>query len=190
MLRTIRGCSCRGTSRRTTAARRSRWPARPASVTWSSPGRRAAVDADAVPDRRRGDARACSSRTAESAVEALPADALLIVPVSDAYISPSWYPSNAEHGKVVPTWNYEVVHLHGGSSRTTASGPSRWCATSPIITRPRCPTRGRSTMHRPTTSSGLLKAIVGVSLEVTRIDAKRKLSQNKATADSTAPSTG
>ena len=44
---------------------------------------------------------------------AAPADALLVVPVSDAYVSPNWYPSKAEHGKVVPTWNYEVVHLHG-----------------------------------------------------------------------------
>ena len=42
-----------------------------------------------------------------------PADALLVVPVSDAYISPNWYPSKAEHGKVVPTWNYEIVHVHG-----------------------------------------------------------------------------
>ena len=43
----------------------------------------------------------------------LPADALLIVPGTDAYISPSWYPSKREHGRVVPTWNYEVVHLRG-----------------------------------------------------------------------------
>ena len=44
---------------------------------------------------------------------AAPCSALLIVPVSDTYVSPSWYPSKAEHGKVVPTWNYEVVHVHG-----------------------------------------------------------------------------
>ena len=30
-----------------------------------------------------------------------------------AYISPSWYPSKAEHGKVVPTWNYSAIHLTG-----------------------------------------------------------------------------
>ncbi len=45
--------------------------------------------------------------------QSAPCDALLIVPVSDAYITPSWYPSKTEHGKVVPTWNYEVVHAHG-----------------------------------------------------------------------------
>ena len=42
-----------------------------------------------------------------------PCDALAIVSLSDAYISPSWYPSKAVNGKVVPTWNYEVVHAHG-----------------------------------------------------------------------------
>src|SRR5689334_3557631 len=42
-----------------------------------------------------------------------PCPALLIVPVSDTYISPAWYVTKAEHGKVVPTWNYEVVHIHG-----------------------------------------------------------------------------
>jgi transcriptional regulator len=31
----------------------------------------------------------------------------------EAYVSPGWYPSKAEHGKVVPTWNYEAVHLSG-----------------------------------------------------------------------------
>ena len=31
----------------------------------------------------------------------------------EGYVSPSWYPSKHEHGKVVPTWNYAVVHAHG-----------------------------------------------------------------------------
>ena len=32
---------------------------------------------------------------------------------AQAYISPSWYPTKRAHGKVVPTWNYAVVHAHG-----------------------------------------------------------------------------
>ena len=40
------------------------------------------------------------------------AKALMIVPVVDAYVSPSWYPSKQEDPRVVPTWNYEVVHVH------------------------------------------------------------------------------
>ena len=39
--------------------------------------------------------------------------ALVLFPITDGYVSPSSYPSKAEHGKVVPTWNYEVVHVHG-----------------------------------------------------------------------------
>ena len=39
--------------------------------------------------------------------------ALAIFTPLDGYISPSWYPSKQEHGKVVPTWNYVTVHCHG-----------------------------------------------------------------------------
>lgn len=39
--------------------------------------------------------------------------ALVLFGGPHAYISPSWYPSKAQHGKVVPTWNYIVVHAHG-----------------------------------------------------------------------------
>ena len=41
--------------------------------------------------------------------------ALAIVTGPDAYVSPSWYATKAEHGKVVPTWNYSVVHLRGSA---------------------------------------------------------------------------
>ena len=39
--------------------------------------------------------------------------ALAVVTGPDTYVSPSWYATKAEHGKVVPTWNYSVVHLRG-----------------------------------------------------------------------------
>ncbi len=42
-----------------------------------------------------------------------PAASVLVFQGSDAYVSPSWYPAKHEHGKVVPTWNYIVVHAHG-----------------------------------------------------------------------------
>jgi transcriptional regulator len=41
------------------------------------------------------------------------ANVLVIFGGADHYISPSWYPAKQEHGKVVPTWNYSVVHAHG-----------------------------------------------------------------------------
>ena len=40
-------------------------------------------------------------------------EALVIVHGDDAYITPSWYPSKAEHGRVVPTWNYTTAHVFG-----------------------------------------------------------------------------
>lgn len=113
-----------------------------------------------------------------------PCDALLVVAVSDAYVSPNWYPSKAEHGKVVPTWNYEVVHLHG---RLTAHDDAEWV--------------GRQIRDLTDTNEARLPApwavsdapddyivatqrgIVGVEVAVVRVDAKRKLSQNRSDAD-------
>ena len=114
---------------------------------------------------------------------AAPADALLVVPVSDAYVSPNWYPSKAEHGKVVPTWNYEVVHLHG---RLVTHDPAWTLQLVRDLT-----DHHEAGMPMPwsvddapeTYVEGLLKAIVGISLDVTRVEAKRKLSQNKPPGD-------
>ena len=113
-----------------------------------------------------------------------PCDALLIVSVADAYVSPSWYPSKAEHGKVVPTWNYEVVQLHG---RLIARDDTEWTAAM---------VRDLTDLHESTMPSPwsvddapadftdrLMRGIVGIELSVSRIDAKRKLSQNKSEAD-------
>ena len=40
-------------------------------------------------------------------------EALMIFQGPEGYITPNWYPSKAEHGKVVPTWNYAIVHAYG-----------------------------------------------------------------------------
>src|SRR3954467_5174325 len=40
-------------------------------------------------------------------------EALVVFQGPHAYVTPSWYPSKAEHGRVVPTWNYEAVHVYG-----------------------------------------------------------------------------
>ena len=40
-------------------------------------------------------------------------EGLVIFQSADAYVTPAWYPSKREHGKVVPTWNYSAVHLRG-----------------------------------------------------------------------------
>ena len=115
---------------------------------------------------------------------AAPCEALLIVPVSDAYVSPSWYPSKPEHGKVVPTWNYEVVHLHG---RLIAHDDAEW--TGSLVRE--LTELNEFVLPRPWSVGDapadyidqLMRGIVGVEITVDRIEAKRKLSQNKSAAD-------
>lgn len=115
---------------------------------------------------------------------AAPCRALLIVPVSDAYVSPGWYPSKAEHGKVVPTWNYEVVHAHGS---LVAHDDADWVRSQiDDLT-----ALNEAPLERPWTTAdapaefiaALQRGIVGVELIVDRWDGKRKLSQNRPEAD-------
>jgi len=110
--------------------------------------------------------------------------ALLIAPLSDAYVSPSWYASKAEHGRVVPTWNYEAVQVYGRVSwiddpawllelvtaltdRFEAGREAPWS----VDDAPEAYVRGQ------------LRGIVGVEVRIERIEAKRKLSQNRSAAD-------
>jgi transcriptional regulator len=115
---------------------------------------------------------------------AAPCRALLIVPVSDTYVSPSWYPSKAEHGKVVPTWNYEVVHVHG---ELVAHDDPHWVAEQIAdLTEV-----NESGFARPWSVEDapadyveqLRRGIVGVELLVDRLVGKRKLSQNRPESD-------
>jgi transcriptional regulator len=116
-------------------------------------------------------------------------EALMIVAGPDAYISPRWYPSKAEHGRVVPTWNYEVIHLHGTIEiHDDASWKADLVAALTDHNEPRV---GDSERPEPWAVSDApagfidaqLRAIVGVRMRITSIEAKRKLSQNKAPAD-------
>ncbi len=110
--------------------------------------------------------------------------ALAIVHGPQAYVSPSWYQSTAEHGRTVPTWNYTTVHL---------SGPVRfhrdddWLRA--LVTR--LTERHEAGRERRWWVSdapeqfiaGQLRAIVGVEMLVTRVEAKDKLSQNRTPQD-------
>jgi transcriptional regulator len=112
------------------------------------------------------------------------AEALAIVAGPQAYISPSWYESKARHGRVVPTWNYEAVHFTG----TVAFHPDpEWLRA--FVTRLTELHEGSRehpwavTDAPPDYINGQLRAIVGVELTITSIEAKQKLSQNRSELD-------
>ena len=82
-------------------------------------------------------------------------ESLAIVRGPDAYISPGWYASKVEHGRVVPTWNYVTACVYGRLvvPAMTRCGPRTWCGGSPHrLRRPARTTHGRSTTRRGTSS--------------------------------------
>ncbi|HMR30801.1 MAG TPA: FMN-binding negative transcriptional regulator [Geminicoccaceae bacterium] len=111
-------------------------------------------------------------------------DAMVLFTGPDAYVSPSWYASKRQHGKVVPTWNYIAVHAHGpveffddadrllevvarltGLHERSRSEP--WA----VSDAPEAFVRAQ------------LKAIVGLRLPIARLEGKRKMSQNRSAED-------
>lgn len=103
---------------------------------------------------------------------------------AEAYISPNWYPSKHETHRLVPTWNYEVVHAHGTLSihdderfvrrivarltrRHEAGEPQPW----------------KMGDSAPEFINELLQHIVGIEIAVTSLEGKVKLSQNRTPRD-------
>jgi transcriptional regulator len=103
---------------------------------------------------------------------------------TQSYISPGWYPGKAEHGEVVPTWNYVVAHAHGVAravedrdwlfdmlTRLTevheALQPVPWAvADAPV-----------PFMDK------MMRAIVGIEIPIDRLEGKLKVSQDEALPD-------
>lgn len=111
-------------------------------------------------------------------------ESLVIVHGPDAYITPNWYASKAEHGRTVPTWNYLTAHVYG---RLVVHDDPEWLAAL---------VRRLTELHESAEPApwsvddapekfiaGQLRAIVGVELQITRIEAKVKMSQNRPPAD-------
>lgn len=113
-----------------------------------------------------------------------PARALAIISGVQAYVSPGWYASKAEHGRVVPTWNYSAVHLTG--TVTVHDDPAWVRAAVTDLT-----VEHESYREEPWSVSNppegyvtkQLRAIVGVEMQVEHVEAKAKLSQNRSDAD-------
>ncbi|MFC3674824.1 FMN-binding negative transcriptional regulator [Ferrovibrio xuzhouensis] len=111
-------------------------------------------------------------------------EAMAIFMGPDAYVSPSWYATKQETGKVVPTWNYVAVHAYGPVE--FFEDADRLLA---LVTRlTRLHEQGRDKPWAVSDAPedfirGQLKGIVGLRLPITRLDAKRKMSQNRNEAD-------
>jgi transcriptional regulator len=102
----------------------------------------------------------------------------------DAYVSPGYYVSKAEHGRVVPTWNYVTAHVYG---QLVVHDDVEWLRS--LVSR--LTARHEEAEPEPWAMSdgpadymeGQLRAIVGLELVIERIEAKSKLSQNRSVAD-------
>jgi transcriptional regulator len=117
-------------------------------------------------------------------------ESLVIVRGPDAYVSPSWYAAKAEHGRVVPTWNYVTAHVYG---QLVVHDDPAWV--EDVVRRltakheaARLASPGQampwSVDDAPRAFvEGQLRAIVGLELQITRIEAKAKLSQNRPVGD-------
>lgn len=111
-------------------------------------------------------------------------DVLVVFQGADAYVTPSWYQSKTEHGKVVPTWNYVMVQ---------ARGPLRVIDDKTWLRRQIARlTRDQEAQRTPPWHvadapdafiEAQLKGIVGVEIAIRRLDGKWKVSQNRPVAD-------
>ena len=111
-------------------------------------------------------------------------EALMIFQGPDGYVTPNWYPSKAEHGKVVPTWNYAVVHAYG---RPEVMEDRNWLRRH-VTELTAQQESGEPTPWTPSDSpetfiEAMLRAIVGFRFAITRIEGKWKMSQNRETKD-------
>lgn len=115
-------------------------------------------------------------------------EVMVIFRAGDAYISPNWYPSKHEAHKQVPTWNYQVVHAHG---RITVHDDERYVRS--VVARltrtheaaqPRPWKMGDAP---PDYLDTMLKSIVGIEIEITRLQGKVKLGQHKDVRDIRGP---
>jgi transcriptional regulator len=111
-------------------------------------------------------------------------DVLVLVRGPDAYVSPAWYASKAEHGRVVPTWDYVLAHVHG---ELVVHDDVDWLAAH-VRRLTGSHEGGRAQPWAVDDApekyvAGQLRAIVGVEVRIRRVEAKWKLSQNRPGAD-------
>lgn len=101
-----------------------------------------------------------------------------------AYITPSWYPSKAATHKVVPTWNYTVVHAHG-VLRAVEDAPWLHALVTSLTDHHEAPRAAPWAVADAPDDyvQQMLRAIVGIEIPVDRLIGKWKISQNRSDAD-------
>lgn len=112
------------------------------------------------------------------------AEALLVFPGADAYVSPGYYPSKTDNPKVVPTWNYMAVHAWGPVEVIHA--PTQLLDIVSRLTDRHEQGRAApwSVADAPADYlDGMLRAIIGIRLPIARLQGARKLSQNRSVQD-------
>jgi transcriptional regulator len=111
-------------------------------------------------------------------------DGLIIFQGAEAYIRPSWYPSKAEHGKVVPTWNYAAVHAYG---RLEVIEDKDWLLAhvGELSDQQEAPYDARWSVGDAPADflERQARGIVGLRLVVSRLEGKVKMSQNRDVRD-------
>lgn len=109
---------------------------------------------------------------------------LAVFSAGDAYVSPSWYPSKHEAHRQVPTWNYMVAHAHGRAIVRDDERYLRGVIGRLTRTHEAAEAKPWKMADAPADYiETLLQAIVGIEIEITRLEGKRKLSQNKDERD-------
>ncbi|KRR17610.1 transcriptional regulator [Bradyrhizobium lablabi] len=111
-------------------------------------------------------------------------EALAIFMGPEAYVTPSWYATKQETGKVVPTWNYIAVHAYGPVE--FFHEPERLLEVVTLLTNTHEKSRAKpwAVSDAPTDFvASQLRGIIGVRIPVTRFEGKRKMSQNRPEAD-------
>jgi len=136
--------------------------------------------------RERGDARVLAAHVSRANPVWREHDGrgLAVFTGADAYVSPGWYPSKKDTGRVVPTWNYAAVHVHGA---LRAVEDERWLLdfVTELTDREEASLAApwKVADAPPQFVGGLLKAIVGIEITVERVEGKLKASQNRDEAD-------
>ena len=111
-------------------------------------------------------------------------EALMIFQGPEGYVTPNWYPSKAEHGKVVPTWNYAVVHAYGRPEVIEDKAWLRRHVAALTAQQETSEAEPWALSDAPDTYIDvMLRGIVGFRFAITRLEGKWKMSQNREMRD-------